>query len=61
MATLYTPEQLRELLNKEAPYFVELQKQLEQTDNGIISVQVRKHKGKITDYVVTVSARTVIS
>tara|TARA_R110000868_G_C10972640_1_gene770690 strand:- start:24515 stop:24706 length:192 start_codon:yes stop_codon:yes gene_type:complete len=56
----YTKEEIEEAFRVECPYFYELQQKVQATENGMVSVQVRKHKGKLTDYVVTVAVRNVL-
>lgn len=56
----YTKKEIEEAFQAECPYFYELQATVQQNDNAVIALQVRKHNGKMTDYVVTVSKRTVV-
>jgi len=56
----YTLDELEGILKKERPYLLELEETITQVENGIISVEVRRHKGKTTDYVVAVAKRTVL-
>lgn len=60
MTQKYTKEEIEEAFMVEMPYFYELQEKVQALDSGIISLQVRKHKGKLTDYTVTVATRKVL-
>lgn len=60
MTDKYSKEEIEEAFKVECPYFYDLQSKVQEIENGIVSVQVRKHKGKLTDWVITTSERTVV-
>ena len=52
-----TESEIEEAFRKEMPYFYELQRTINETPNGQVSVTVRMYKGKVQDYVVTTSIK----
>ena len=57
-----TEEQLQEflkILEKERPYLLDIDKTILAMDNGIITVQIRIYKSKVTDIVISDSKRIV--
>lgn len=56
----YSKQEIEEAFHAECPYFYELQQKVQQTDNGVIGVQVRKYKGKLQDWVITVSTKNKV-
>ena len=56
-----TEAQIEEAFRKEMPYFYELQRTLNATPNGQVSVTVRMYKGSVQDYVVTTSIKKRVS
>ena len=53
--------QIEEAFRNEMPYFYELQRTINETPNGQVSVTVRMYKGKVQDYVVTTSIKKRVS
>lgn len=60
MTQKFTKEEIEQAFLIEMPYFYELQNKIKSVDNGTVAITVRKYKGKVTDYVVTVSTRNVL-
>ena len=52
-----TGSEIEESFRKVMPYFYELQRTINETPNGQVSVTVRMYKGKVQDYVVTTSIK----
>lgn len=56
----YTKEEIEEAFRIELPYFYSLQQKVQQVDNGIIFLKVRKHQGRVTDFVIGTEDRHVL-
>lgn len=56
----YSKEEIEEAFAAECPYFYELQNKLQNLDDGIVSLQVKKFNGKLQEWVTTVSIRNKV-
>jgi len=57
----YSKEEIEEAFRAEMPYFYELQNKLQTIENGQIQLTVRKYKGTVQDYVITVSEKKKVN
>jgi hypothetical protein len=57
----YTKAEIEEAFHVECPYFYDLQTEVQAVKNGIVTLHVRKYKGKVQEWITTVSKRKVVN
>lgn len=57
----YTLAELEAILKKERPHLILIDNEVQKVDNGIVSVDIRIHQGRVTDIALKQVTRIVLN